>query len=386
MEVPMKVVVNRQALVNVLGLATAVVPTRTPKPVLSCVRLNTASTPNGRVLRCVCTDLEITLETFLSQVDIKQEGLALLPANKLAEIVNNSPDETLTLEVHAEKTTLKGADSTFTLLGYNPEEFPPISAFEGTADLTIPAGRLKLMLDRTRFAAAKEMTRYAMNGVLIERKDKKLFLVATDGHRLAQARDEMNTDNDKPVSAIVPLKAITLLERLLADAEATVQLQFRENKLFAQILTGVDAKKADHRTVTASLSAALVEGTFPPYQDVIPKDCDHKAVLNRERFQSAVGRAALLTNQESQSVRLSFTPKLLAIIGRAPEMGEARIEMPIEYNTEPMEVGFNPTYLLDALKVAPTDEITLELRSPGKPGLLRAGNNFLYVIMPVNLS
>ncbi|HTV47383.1 MAG TPA: DNA polymerase III subunit beta [Phycisphaerae bacterium] len=379
----MKAIVHRQALVDVLGLACGVVPARSPKPVLTCVRLSTTSTPRGKVLSCVSTDLEATLETTLAQVDIKQDGSALLPANKLNEIVNSSPDETLALEVNGEKATLKGADSTFTLLGYNVNEFPPISGFEGEPDFSISAGQLKSMLDRTRFAAAREMSRYAINGVLFERKAKKLSLVATDGHRLAQARDEVQSAGSKDHSAVAPIRAIGLLDRLLTDPEQTVQLQFRENKLFVRVLaTGSNEKDG----VCAMFSAALVEGSFPPYQDVIPKDCDRKAVINRDKLLSGVRRAALLTNEESRSVRLSFSPKQLIISARAPEMGDAKLEVPVEFSGEAIEIGFNPNYLAEALKVAPTEDITFELKSPGKPGMIRSGSNFLYVIMPVNLS
>ncbi len=383
----MKVIVHRQALVEVLGLACSVVLTRSPKPVLSCVRISTATVGGSRVLRIVATDLEITIETSLSQVDIKQDGIALLPAHKLLDIVNNSPDENLALDVVGEKATILGADSMFTLLGFNSEDFPPVSGFEGAPDCTLSAGLLKTMLDRTRFAAAKEMTRYAMNGVLFERKGKKLSMVATDGHRLAQARDEIELADERESESIIPIKAINMLERLLVDPEQTVQLQFREGKLFAQLISKAAGEKTPSAEglITASLSASLVEGNFPPYKDVIPKDCDHKASINRDKFRSAVQRAALLTNEESKSIRLSFGNKNLTITGRAPEMGEAKVEMPIDYTSETMDVGFNPIYLQDALKVAPTEEITFELRAPNKPGLIKSGQGFLYVIMPVSL-
>ena len=397
----MKVIVNRQALAKALALTCSVVPTRTPKPVLACVRLSAAAAQprSAGTLQCVSTDLEMTLETSLAQVDVQREGVALLPANKIAEIVNASPDETLTIDVHGDKATIKGSDSTSTLLGFAVEEFPPINGFDGAADLTMPAALLKVMLDRTRFAAAKEMTRYAMNGVLFERKGKKLSLVATDGHRLALARDEVETGESKDISAIVPIKAIGMLERLLEDPEQTIKLQFRENKLYVQVLTGGEKTNSERAPgvpgqggtsknegfVAALLSTALVEGSFPPYQDVIPKDCDHKVSVNRTRFQSAVSRAAVLTSEESKAVCLGFAPKLLTVIGRAPEMGETKVEIPIDYGYEPLEIGFNSQYLLDALKAAPMEDVVFELRSPTKPGIIRSGNNFLYVVMPVNL-
>ena len=181
------------------------------------------------------------------------------------------------------------------------------------------------------------------------------------------------------MSAVVPIKAINLIERLLTDPEQTVSLQFKENKLFVQI-------SSETGGVTATMSTSLVEGTFPPYNDVIPKDSDKKVTLNRDRFFSAVRRAALLTNEESKGVRLAFAAGTLSISSRAPEMGEAKIDLPVEYGGEAIEIGFNPTYLLDALKVADQETVTFEMKTPNKPGLLKSGPGFLYVVMPVNLS
>ncbi len=374
----MKLLVNRAALVEALGLASSVVLSRTPKPVLTCVKLVAGTTGKTKTLTITATDMEIALQYTLTQVDIATAGVALIPAGKLSEIVNNSPDDTLTLDTTGDTTAIKGSDANYKVFGYNAEEFPPVSEFEGSPDFTISAGSLRQLLDRTRFAAAKEMTRYAINGVLFEKKGKKLMLVATDGHRLAQTRDDV-TSEGKDVSAVVPIKAINLIERLLTDPEQTVALQFKENKLFVQV-------SSEAGGVTATMSTALVEGTFPPYNDVIPKDSDKKVTINKDRFLSAVRRAALLTNEESKGVRLAFASGTLSISSRAPEMGEAKIDLPVEYAGEAIEIGFNPLYLMDALKVADQETVTFEIKTPNKPGLLKSGPGFLYVVMPVNLS
>jgi DNA polymerase-3 subunit beta len=375
----MKLLINRAALVEALGLASSVVLSRTPKPVLTCVKLVAGNTGNTKTLSVIATDMELALQYTLTQVDIATPGVALIPAGKLSEIVNNSPDDTLTLETNADTTTIKGSDANYKVFGYNAEEFPPVSGFEGEADFSLTAGSLRTLLDRTRFAAAREMTRFAINGVLFEKKGKKLLLVATDGHRLAQTRDEAMSEGGRDVSAVVPIKAINLIERLLTDPEQTVSLQFKENKLYVQV-------SSETGGVAATMSTSLVEGTFPPYNDVIPKDSDKKVTLNRDRFFSAVRRAALLTNEESKGVRLSFASGTLSISSRAPEMGEAKIDLPVEYGGEAIEIGFNPNYLMDALKVADQETVTFEMKTPNKPGLLKSGPGFLYVVMPVNLS
>lgn len=375
----MKVLVNRAALVEALGLCQSVVLARTPKPVLTCVKLSTKQGADGNSLVLTATDMEIALEYSLTQVEITKPGTALIPAAKLSEIVNNSPDDTLTLDVDGETTIIKGSDAQYKVFGYNSEEFPPINGFEGKPDFTLSAEVLRNLLDRTRFAAAREMTRYAINGVLFEKKGKKLSLVATDGHRLAQSKDDLDHDSDTNITKVVPLKAINLIDRLLVDPEQTVALQFTENRLFVQVST-------DTGGISSTMSSALVDGSFPPYNDVIPKDSDKKVTINREKFASAVRRAALLTNEESKGVRLSFSNDTLSISSRAPEMGEAKIDLAVGYAGEAIEIGFNPNYLLDALKVAQTEEVTFEMKTGNKPGLLRSGPGFLYVVMPVNLT
>jgi len=169
----MKLLVNRAALVEALGLASSVVLSRTPKPVLTCVKLVAGNTGNTKTLSIVATDMELALQYTLTQVDIATPGVALIPAGKLSEIVNNSPDDTLNLETTADTTNIKGYDAQYKVFGYNAEEFPPVSGFEGEPDFSLSAGMLRTMLDRTRFAAAREMTRFAINGVLFEKKGKK---------------------------------------------------------------------------------------------------------------------------------------------------------------------------------------------------------------------
>ncbi|MEI7767367.1 MAG: DNA polymerase III subunit beta [Phycisphaerae bacterium] len=370
----MKIIVNRVALLQALQMAASIAQPRTPKPVLGCVKLAAV----GKELIVTATDMELALQYAITQVDIKAPGMALLNATKLLEIVNNSPDETLAINTKEEKTDITGEDSQYRLLGFNPEEAPPISSFEGTPDFVLAAGNLKKLLDRSRFAAAREVTRYAINGVLVERKGKKICLVATDGHRLAQTRDELESAEGRDLSAVIPIKAINLIERLLTDPEQNVALQFKENKVFAQITSELG--------VAATMSSTLVEGTFPPYNDVIPKDCDKKAVLDREKFQSAVRRAATLSNEESKGVRLGFAPGKLSISSRTAEVGEANIDLAADYNGEAVDMGFNPAYILDALKVGDETTVIFEFKSPNKPGLIKIGPNFQYVVMPVTLN
>ncbi len=366
----MKVICDRAALVEALALVSGVVVSRTPKPVLQCVRL--VADKAGLTLEA--TDLEASMRVTTSRVEVAEPGEALIPNDKLSSIVRESVDPTLTLETEGDATHIRGQDSHFKVFGYPLKDFPDLPRFTGAADFEIAAGVLGQLVAQTAFASARENSRYAMNGVLVEREGNKLSLVATDGHRLALAKGDCKNAKGDNRSAIVPTKALNLLHRLLTDAEQDVKVKVADNQVMFAAPGG-------------TLTSNLVEGNFPPYKDVIPRDGDKKATLATMALTSGVRRAALLTNEESKGVRFSFTGKALTISSRAPEMGEAQINVECpKYQGEPIDVGFNPVYLLDALKVADSEEVTLDLKAPNKPGILRTGPQFLYVVMPVSLS
>lgn len=366
----MKVICDRGALVEALGTAGSVVVARTPKPVLTCVKL----TAGEGQLHLAATDLEVAIHLSIGQVEIEEEGEALIPADKLQSIVRESVDPTLTLEADADAAHVRGNDSHFKIFGYPVADFPQVKPFEGEPDYEINAGALEDLTSKTLFATARENSRYAINGVLVERDGKKLAMVATDGRRLAMASGAITGGSGEPENVIVPTKALNLVQRLLNDPGETVRIKLADN----QIHFG---------TGSATLTSNLVEGNFPPYKDVIPKDHDRKATFATDALASGVRRAALLTNEESKGVKLSFDDQTLDLSSRSPEMGEAEITIPLEgFEGEPLDIGFNPQFVIDVLKVVDSDTVTLEMKAHNKPGLLRAGPDFLYVIMPISLS
>jgi DNA polymerase-3 subunit beta len=368
----MKVICDRGALVESLNLIGGVVVSRTPKPALTCVKLSARSGDDAG-LTLSATDHEVAVRLTTPRVEVQQPGEALIPADKFASIVRESIDPTVTLETEGEVAKITGQDSKFKIFGQPVGDFPPIPEFKGEADFEVSAADLHRLVAMTIFATARENSRYAINGVLVERNGNKLAVVATDGHRLALAKGTCKAKKDESRNAIVPTKALNLLLRLFDDADQTVRVKIADN----QILFATD---------TAVLSSNLVEGNFPPYADVIPKDGDKKATLATDVLISGVRRAALLTNEESKGVRMAFSSEGLTLTSRAPEMGEAEVTVDLaEYAGDPLEIGFNPTYLLDALKVAGEGQVHLEFKAPNKPGVMRTGGDFLYVIMPVNL-
>ncbi|QDU70304.1 DNA polymerase III subunit beta [Mucisphaera calidilacus] len=368
----MKVICDRAALVEALNTVSGVVLARTPKPVLRCIKLTADDSPP--TLTLVGTDTEVTVTLRTERIEVAEAGEALIPADKLGQIVRESLDPTIEITTDDESAVITGKDSRFKVFGYPVADFGSVPEFDGDAEFEIAAGDLHRLISMTIFATARENSRYAINGVLLERDGNKLAVVATDGHRLALAKGSCKAGGDEPRSAIVPTKALNLLLKLFDDPEQVVRCRVADNQIF-------------FATDQATLVSNLVEGNFPPYQDVIPKDGDKKAQVATDMLVSAVRRAALLTNEESKGVRMAFDEGGLTLTSRAPEMGEAEIKTELSgYSGEAIEIGFNPTYVLDALKVVDSEEVTLELKAGNKPGVLKTDNQFLYVVMPVSLS
>jgi DNA polymerase-3 subunit beta len=364
----MKVIAQTDALTEALSLVGSIVATRTPKPVLQCVKLIAA----GDTLTLLATDLETGCRYQITQVEIEAEGEALIPADRLNAIVRETMEETLTLAVEKEICTITGAGARFKIYGYDPGEFPPVADFGDNPDAEAPAEVLTDMIGKTLFATAKEHSRYAISGVLCEITGKKIQLVATDGRRLALAKGPLSKAATRDVSAIVPTKLMSLINRVAGGSQQSIAIRVADSQVLV-------------RSANAVLVSQLVQGNFPKYEDVIPTDAANKATLDAGLFLHRIRQAALLTNEESKGVRLSFADGTLTMTSRAPETGEAEVKTPIDYEGDAMEIGFNPAYLGDALKVVTAEKVLLELSGPSKPGLIRAGNDFLYVLMPVDL-
>lgn len=369
----MKAICNRGALLEALSVVGQAVQARTSKPVLQCIKL----TCGDDKLTLAATDTEIAVRFADTQVQVESDGETLLPADKLRDIVRESIDDTLSIELKGEQCVIRGADSRFTVYTQNPADFPNVPDFEGGATFEIAGGQLKRLIARTLFAAAREGTRYAFNGVLTTLKEGKVVMVSTDGKRLAQASGDVTVgkgvkDAKDAPKAIIPTKALQLVDKLVTDPEESVKVKITPNQvIFA--------------TAAATLTSNLVEGQFPPFEDVIPKDSDKKMVAACGDFMSAVRRASLLTTEESRGVRMHFSEEGLKLTSRSAEAGEAEVNFACKYDGGEVEIGFNPQFLIDALKVTDADEITFELSAPNRPGLLKGGEGFLYVIMPVNL-
>jgi len=368
----MKVKFNRAALTEALGLVTMVIPSRTTKPILQGLKIQAQKDQ----VYISATDFEIGITCLIPQAQVEEEGRAVVPAERLAAIVRESVDEVLAMEVVEATCRIKGNDSNFTIYGYQPEQYPEIPGFDGSAQIEADLIKLQEAIEHCLFATAKENTRYALSGILWEPAGKKLILVGTDGRRLAKYKLNLNTEADKKIENekfIVPAKTMALLDKVGAGEKDKVMVRFVDGKIIL----------ACGKVV---ISSNLVEGTFPKYEDIIPADYKNKVQLNTAAILSAVKRAALITNEDSKGVKLALGKKSLVFTSRAPEMGDAEIAMEVDYKGEPMEIGFNPQFLVDVLRIIREDSFELQLGQPDRPGLIKSGANFVYIVMPVSLS
>ena len=364
----MKLICDRLALLDALSATSSVTSTRTPKPILQCVRL----TAEKDQFIVTAYDQEVGLRYRVRQVDVTKPGETLVGGDRLLAIVRESADETLAFESTQDVLHVRGSDSHFQIVGQSVREFPPVPDMEGEPNFTVKISALRSAVDQTLFAAARENTRYAINGVLWEKQAKTLHLVATDGRRLALSSASLEKSVGEDTQAIVPTKALNLLGKLHFSADESIDIRLTSNQIVL-------------RSERATISSVLVEGHFPKYQDVIPRDQDKKIPLETVAFLSAVRRAALLASAESKGIRIMLNSEGMILSSRAPEQGEATVRLKVDYSGPELTIGFNPEFLVDALKVC-GENITLELKDGAKPGVLKSGPTFQYVVMPVNLS
>jgi DNA polymerase-3 subunit beta len=388
----MKVICDRGALAEAIGLVSSVVAARTPRPQLRCVKLTAETIGKSGRLTLAATDAEISLELRLEMVAVERDGAALVPADKLAR---SSAPRTPTPRSHSKPTatsptsaaptpTSSSAASPPTTSRASPAPTTPPRPPAGPPSPTTPATSTNSSARPSSPPPARTPATPS-TASSCNRDGKTLECVATDGRRLALAKASLDDAERRARLGDRPAKALNMIQRLIDDADEPVSVSVSDNRVVFALGLAAGGPAEDCRAV---LAANLVEGTFPPYEDVIPKDQDIKVGFDRDVLASAVRRAALLTNEESRGVRMAFSggDKKLELSSRVPEMGEARIGVDLaSFDGTDIEIGFNPAFITDALKVVDQPDVLLELKAPNKPGLFKAGPGFTYVVMPVNL-
>lgn len=366
----MKFTISREALLKPLQVVSGVVEKRQTLPVLSNILLETTD----QRLTLTGTDLEVEL---LSSVEMEGAGPGevTLPARKFMDICKALPEGAqLQVAVEDGKAVLRSGRSRFTLATLPATEFPATESLAATFELDIAQADLKKLLEKTQFCMANQDVRYYLNGLLLEIEHGKLRTVATDGHRLAMAELEHPVETGQKHQVIIPRKGVVELSRLLGDGEEQVHVELSSNHIRV-------------RLGDVTMTSKLIDGKFPDYERVIPRETPRTVVADRDTLRQALVRASILSNEKYRGVRVQFEEDRLKALVHNPEQEEAEEEVEVEYKGEAFEIGFNVAYILDALSAVKEEKVWLGLTDANSSALVRGLENqsSQYVIMPMRL-
>src|SRR5689334_4567995 len=365
----MKLTAAREDFLAPLQSVIGVVERRQTMPVLANVLL---SARDNR-LSITGTDLEVEL-VATRQVSVQQPGDITIPGRKLLDIFKSLPEKTsVTLSTEGERVSIRGGRSRFTLSSLPATDFPVIEEINAQQTVNLEQGEFRRLIDKTHFSMAQQDVRYYLNGLLLETDGKSLRAVATDGHRLALCETELETKAKNNQQVILPRKGVLELQRILGG-EGNVELAIGTSHVRAQI--------GDIR-----FTSKLIDGRFPEYGRVIPTNPTKQVEADREGLRQALQRTAILSNEKYRGVRINLKPDLVTIQAHNPEQEEAEDQVEVTYKGDEVEIGFNVTYLLDALAAVDSDKVVLGLTDGNSSCLVRAAGttNSKYVVMPMRL-
>jgi DNA polymerase-3 subunit beta len=368
----MRFTISREKLQEGLTAVTATIPAKTTLPVLANILVETTE----RGIRLSGTDLDIAVSTEVA-ADVEAMGAITIPAKKLSEIARELPPSPVKIAAAGEqRITLDCGRSHFKILGLPRDEFPSFPAVRFNESWRIRSGELQKLISHTSFAVSTEESRPILNGVLWELRPEMMRMVATNGHRLAKMELPIKTAAAPSSDLIVPPKALEQVRRLFPEDEE-LEIARGENHL-------------GFRSPFTSVFTRLIEGPYPPYDQVIPRDNNRIAVADRAALMSALRRMSVIASDQTHRIRLSFNSALVRFSVQTPDLGEATDELPIRFDGDPFDIGFNANYLLEILRYIPTEEVKLTFKAPERAATLEPEGwsdpaSYLCLVMPLRL-
>lgn len=366
----MRFSLQREVLLKPLAQVVNVVERRHTLPVLA----NLLVRVHDNQLLLTGTDLEVEM-VARSSVEDAQDGETTIPARKFFEIVRALPDGSrVTVSQTGDKVSVQAGRSRFSLATLPSNDFPSLDDVDASENIIVSEGALKELLERTAFAMAQQDVRYYLNGLLFDLRETMLRCVATDGHRLALCETELEEGHGGKRQIIVPRKGVQELQRLLEGSDRQLELELGKGHIRV---------KRDDVTFTSK----LIDGKFPDYEAVIPIGADREVKVDREVLRAALQRASILSNEKYRGVRVELAPNLLKISAHNPEQEEAQEEVEAETTVDNLAIGFNVTYLLEALSSLRDEFVVLQLRDANSSTLVRGATHqhARHVVMPLRL-
>ena len=376
----MEMKIGVQELSRALARSQGIVEKKSTMPILSHVLLE--ATKNGQ-LHVSATDLDISVSSEHA-CEVLKEGKVCVPAKQLYEIVKALPEKDVLLKRASNNwLEVKSGSAEFRIVGLPAEDFPALPRFEKIQLVPVQPRQLLDLIELTAFAASSDETRYNLNGVFFEPAAGALRAVATDGHRLSLAERELPGDFHVKKGVILPRKGLAEMKKLLLDAaEGDTKLGFIDSS-------------AVLRRPGVNLVMRLIDGAFPDYRQVIPKSGEKRFTVGRERLLDTLRRISLLSSDKAHAVKLELEPGLLRVLSQNPDLGEGREEVPVEYQGEPLKIGFNARYLIDVLgamvnlEPVAVQDVAVELADDLSPGVVKpageSATQFTAVVMPMRI-
>ena len=368
----MKFSLSREQFLAQLGVAVRGISARTAIQTLSGVLLSA----DEDAVELQATDMELGVRVRM-EASPQRTGAVLLPGRLLLDVIRSLPGEDLTLEArpHEGDVEVSSGPASFHLRTLPAEDFPSLPEL-GEADVSLPAGPFAETVVRVARAASRDETRPHLTGVLVSASGSELRMVATDSYRLSVKETTLESPLAGSIEANVPARALQELSRIAsAGAADEVTVAARQNQVVFEL--GL-----------ITLSSRLVEGKFPNYRQLLPESYEHELRVDGGELLATVRRVSLLA-QRNAPLRLAFREGELEVSARTPDIGEARETIPVAFQGEALEIGFNPEFLRDGLESAGSDDLILKLISPLRPGLIQSGSDgdgFLYLVMPIRLN
>jgi DNA polymerase-3 subunit beta len=368
----MRFTISREKLQEGLSAVAASIPAKTTLPVLANILIET--TDKG--IRLSGTDLDIAVSTEVT-ADVETAGAITVPAKKLTEIARELPPSPVKMSATGEqRVTLDCGRSHFRLLGLPRDEFPTFPSVRFNESWRVRSGDLQKLISHTAYAVSTEESRPILNGVLWELRPDRMRMVATNGHRLSKMELPITSSGAPSGDLIVPPKALEQIRRLF-PADEELEIARGDNHL-------------GFRSPFTAVFTRLIEGPYPNYEQVIPKDNDRVAIADKAALVSALKRMSVIASDQTHRIRLSFNAAMLKFSVQTPDLGEAQDELPVRYTGDQLDIGFNASYLLEILRFMPTDEVRLTFKAPERAATIEPEGwndpaQYLCLVMPLRL-
>ncbi len=372
----MKLTIERAALLTCLGHVQSVVERRNTIPILSNLQIEAGADGLG----LTATDLDIAIVETVG-ADVTNPGATTAPAHTLYDIVRKLPDGAqIELDFSSEdrRLTLRAGRSQFSLACLPKDDFPVMAEGDLPYRFTVSGAEMRRLVDKTRFAISTEETRYYLNGIYLHATEADgaavLRAVATDGHRLARVEQPLPDGAAGMPGVIVPRKAVAELRKLIDDFDGDISVALSDTKIRFDF---------DHVVLTSK----LIDGTFPDYERVIPSGNDKRLEIDARLLSDAVDRVSTISTEKSRAVKMTVENERIVLSATSSESGSATEEIPVDYDQDQLEIGFNARYLLDITQQIDGDNACFELRDAASQALVRDGNDegALYVLMPMRV-